>query len=46
MGGHVTRAVEMRTIQNILAENPKGRDHLGYEGIHGRVVIKWSLSRA
>jgi hypothetical protein len=33
----------MKNAHRILSENVKGRDHLGYLGVDGRMILKWIL---
>jgi len=40
--GHVARMGKMRNASKILVENLKGRDHLEYLGVDGK-IIEWIL---
>jgi hypothetical protein len=36
---------EMRNAHNILVGNMKGRDHLEYVGVDGRIILEWILGK-
>jgi hypothetical protein len=41
----VARMGEGRNVYRVLVGKPKGRDHLEYRGVDGRMGSKWTLGR-
>jgi len=36
---------KVKNSYKVLVENMKRRDHFGYGGIDGRIMLKWVLNR-
>ena len=36
--GHVARMGEKRGVYRVLVGKPEGKDHLGEQGVHGRII--------
>jgi hypothetical protein len=41
--GHVERMRERRGVYGVLVGNLRERDHWGYPGIDGRIILKWTF---
>ena len=41
LAGHVARMGERRGVDRVLWRNLRERDHLGDEGIDGRIILRW-----
>jgi hypothetical protein len=43
--GHAARMGEGRNLYRVLVRKPEGKNHLGEQGIDGRMGSKWTLGR-
>ena len=41
LAGHVARMGERRGVDRVLWRNLRERDHLGDEGVDGRIILRW-----
>jgi hypothetical protein len=39
--GHAARVVERRDAYRVLMGNLREREHLGDQGINGRIILRW-----
>jgi hypothetical protein len=39
--GHVARIGEGRGVYRVLVGKPEGKNHWGYPGIDGRIILRW-----
>jgi hypothetical protein len=42
---HIARTGEIRNEYTILIENLRGRVHLEYLGVDGKLILKWILKK-
>jgi len=38
---HVARLGERRGVYRVLVGKPEGKNHLGDQGLDGRIILKW-----
>jgi hypothetical protein len=43
--GHVARGAERRGVYRVLWGNLRGRDHLEYSGVYGRIILRWVFKK-
>ena len=42
---HIARMGERRDVYRVLVRNPEGKNHLGEQGVDGRIILRWILRK-